>query len=495
MEPDVARILVVDDNEMNRDMLSRRLARRNFDVETAENGTEALGRLQEEEFDLVLLDIMMPGVSGLEVLETIRQTASPADLPVIMATAKNESADIAAALRMGANDYVTKPLDFQVVLARTENQIALKRANQEIKRLAADLKVRNEFIRQVFGRYMSGEVATSLLDSPENLELGGEKRVVTMLMSDLRGFAAMSEQRDPQDVVTVLNHYLGSMTDVITYYDGTIDEFIGDAIFVIFGAPRTRPDDAERAVRCAVAMQQHMADVNETLGSLGLPPTEMGIGIHTGEVVVGNVGSIKRAKYGVVGQNVNITSRIETFSVGHQILISESTKEAVKLSMVIRDRFEIDAKGLQHPLTVFDVAGFDDEACLESNESDCVALPDPQDIRLVELKGKHITEDPQAATIERLSPTTAVIRSPNPVPIWANVKISFQRALDRKNQNEQPSERDRSTGGGPDDVYAKVTGHFDEAGRFCRVRFTSVPELARITIADLLAAVSRSGSE
>src|SRR6266852_5153029 len=183
-------LLVVDDNPMNRDMLARRLTRRGYTVTVAEDGYQALAMIEAQQFDLVLLDIMMPGLSGLDVLKTLRQRYAVADLPVIMATAKDQSEDIVAALQLGANDYVTKPLDFPVVLARAETQLSLKRAMEEIKRLANQLEKRNRFIKHTFGRYLSEEVVDRLLETPEGLQLGGEKREVTILMSDLRGFTA-----------------------------------------------------------------------------------------------------------------------------------------------------------------------------------------------------------------------------------------------------------------------------------------------------------------
>jgi len=287
-------LLVVDDNPMNRDMLARRLARRGYTVTVAADGYQALAMIDAQPFDLVLLDIMMPGISGLDVLKTVRQRYAVADLPVIMVTAKDESDDIVAALQLGANDYVTKPLDFPVVLARTQTQLSLKRAMQDIQRLAAQLELRNRFIRETFGRYLTDEVVTSLLDSPEGLQLGGEKRRVTMLISDLRGFTSLSGRLAPEQVMAMLNRYLGTMVEIIMQYQGTIDEIIGDAMLVIFGAPIWRQDDAHRAVACAVAMQLAMAAVNAENRRAGLPDVDMGIGVHTGEVVVGNIGSHKR---------------------------------------------------------------------------------------------------------------------------------------------------------------------------------------------------------
>jgi len=159
VDPSASRILVVDDNEMNRDMLSRRLGSRGFNVEISEDGALALERLDAEGVDIVLLDVMMPGLSGIDVLRKVRERWSESDLPVIMVTARDATEDVVEALRAGANDYVTKPLDFPVVLARLEMQLTLKRQKAEIRRLADDLELRNRFIRGLFGRSAASTAA------------------------------------------------------------------------------------------------------------------------------------------------------------------------------------------------------------------------------------------------------------------------------------------------------------------------------------------------
>ena len=327
-DPGVDRLLVVDDNEMNRDMLSRRLKGKGYIVEVAEDGQQALDMLAKDPFDLILLDVMMPGISGIDVLRAVRQTKSRADLPIIMATAKDQSDDIVEALKLGANDYVTKPIDFPVCLARVQSQLALKRAQDQVKRLNAGLARRNDLIKATFGRYLSDEVVDQILEAPGGARLGGDKRTVTIMMSDLRGFSALSERLPPEQVVRIINNYLATMTEVIKKHKGTIDEFIGDAILAIFGAPVSREDDAKRAIACAVEMQLAMHAVNEYNRKNDLPEIEMGIALHTGEVIVGNIGSEQRAKYGVVGTAVNLTSRIETYTIGGQILISDATLKA-----------------------------------------------------------------------------------------------------------------------------------------------------------------------
>ena len=178
-----------------------------------------------------------------------------------------------------------------------------------------------------------------------------------MMMTDLRGFTSLSERLPPERVVGILNRYLAAMVTIIKRYHGTIDEFIGDAIFVLFGAPTWQEDDAQRAVACAVAMQLAMEDVNEANRKDDLPEVEMGIGIHTGQVVLGNIGSPERMKYGVVGRHVNLTSRIQSYTTGGQILISEATRREAGPMLKLGKQTAIKAKGIEHPVTVSEVLG------------------------------------------------------------------------------------------------------------------------------------------
>src|SRR5262245_20686483 len=356
------RLLVVDSNALDRDLLSRRLSRFGHDVETAESGRQALEMMRDGEFDLVLLDILMPEMNGFQALQEIQADDSLREIPVIVASSLHEIDSVARAISLGAADYLPKP--FNTVLLRTRIGACLEKKRlrdqelfylRELERLNQDLEARNEFIRRTFGRYTSDELVEQLLETSEGLELGGESRRVTILMSDLRGFTALAERLSPEQIVTLLNTYLGAMAEVIMQYQGLIDEFIGDAILAIFGAPIQRVDHASLAVSCAIAMQLAMDSVNEENRRAGLPETAMGIGINTGEVVLGNIGSVKRAKYGVIGSQVNLTSRIESFTAGGQILISESTREAVGDAFKIDGQMSVEAKGVEKPIRIYDV--------------------------------------------------------------------------------------------------------------------------------------------
>jgi adenylate cyclase len=363
-------ILIVDDYEPNREILARCLALHGYDVGMAANGSEALAKAATGGYDAVLLDLRMPDMSGLEVLAALREKRAAADLPVIVVTASDGRDEIVEVLGKGANDFVSKPFDFDVLLARLATHLSLKASKERVERLARDLAIRNRFIRGTFGRYLSDDVVEALLETPAGLRLGGERRRVTILMSDLRGFTSLTERMPPERVMQLLNGYLGAMTRIITRYCGTIDEFIGDAILALFGAPFQADDDAERAAACALEMQLAMDAVNAEGAKEGLPPLEMGIALNTGVVVAGNIGSEARAKYGIVGAHVNLTSRIESFTRGGQILVSEHTRRALDPLCAIGRTMEIDAKGFQDRVTVHELLGLLPPYAL--------SLPEPQ---------------------------------------------------------------------------------------------------------------------
>jgi sigma-B regulation protein RsbU (phosphoserine phosphatase) len=252
-----------------------------------------------------------------------------------------ELAQIARRIRLGQLDVTAVP--------RSHDEIGvLARAMNDMARALRD----RDFIRETLGRYVSPELAAQALRDRDALQLGGELREVAMLMSDLRGFSELSERLGPAAMIALLNRYLGAMTPVIVQHGGVINEFIGDAIFVLFGAPFGRPDDTERAVRCAAAMQEALAGFNADNAARGLPGLSMGIALHVGPVVAGNIGSADRVKYGVVGPAVNLVARIESLSSGGEVLLSGTLVARVApLVSVAPGRVER-VKGVSEPVTV-----------------------------------------------------------------------------------------------------------------------------------------------
>ena len=318
-------------------------------------------------------------------------------------------------------------------------------------------------IRKTFGRYLTDEVVATLLESPEGLQLGGEHRKITILTSDLRGFTATSERLPPEEVVKILNFYLGYMADVITKYQGTIDEFMGDGILVLFGAPIAREDDPARAVACAIDMQLVMEPINKQIKEWGLTPLEMGIGINTGEVVVGNIGSLKRTKYGVVGSQVNLTYRIESYTTGGQILISGTTFKEVESIIEINDEKEVMPKGVKKPITIYDVGGLGGKYNLFLQKGEEIYLPLKEAISLhyVVLDGKNVGNYLLNGSLVKLSEKEAEIQGINSggniPPALINIKLNF--LWDGKES---------------EDVYGKVLDKKSENGNFY-IRFTAKP--------------------
>ena len=410
-----ARVLIVDDQQANRELLARQLSPHGLRIEVVEGARQALHRIESGDFDLVLLDLMMPEMNGVEMLEVLRRSHSAAELPVIMVTALDSREDVVAALRAGANDYVTKPVDLPVVLARMETHVTLRRANLETASLARELAIRNGFIRRIFGRYVSDDIVDSLLEQPEGLELGGERRRVSVLICDLRGFALLTESLSPLDLVRLLNQYLGAMSDTILAHGGTIDEFIGDAVLAFFGAPLSAPDDADRAVACAQAMQLAMAGVNRAMVERGMPELAMGIGIATGEVVVGNVGSERRSKYTAVGSTVNLAARIESFTVGGEILICDTTLRAQGETLAVEEERQVHPKGFDKPVRIHRIAS----AALvadDTSSTDWLSLETPIVVAVQCVSAKAIEQGTRSARLLSLRRDTVELEMQLPDP-------------------------------------------------------------------------------
>jgi adenylate cyclase len=317
-------------------------------------------------------------------------------------------------------------------------------------------------LKKMFGRYLSTEVMNSLIEDPSALELGGERRKVTIMMTDLRGFTALSERLEPERVVQMLNAYFEIMVDIVLKYNGTINEFVGDALLVIFGAPQEMPDRAQRAIACAIGMQNAMAQVNKENRSEGLPELQMGIGLNETEVIVGNIGSSKRSKYAVVGSGVNMTSRIESYTVGGQILISESVRQEAGEVLRIDSQKDVLPKGAETPLRIYEVGGIGGQhnLALEGTEPDLVTLVRQIPISYTILEGKDVGKKGLQGSVLRLSKNCAEIALHEPLEILTNLKMNLADVDEKL---------------GARDFYGKVIERTGENGEAHVVGFTSVP--------------------
>ncbi|HEU4371722.1 MAG TPA: adenylate/guanylate cyclase domain-containing protein [Methylomirabilota bacterium] len=334
-----------------------------------------------------------------------------------------------------------------------------------------------DLIRNAFGRYVSPEVVRTLLDSPDGLRLGGHKREITVLMSDLRGYTRFAEHGDPAGVMDVLNDYLGRMADLVIEHGGTINEFIGDAIFAVFGAPVEHPDHAERAAAAALAMQRAMAALNRDNAARGRPGFEMGIGLHTGEAVVGNIGSEQRTKYAVVGAAVNLAARVEGCTVGGQILVTAATVERLGGLAEVAPPISVELKGLDAPVALYELRALGGRFARrlpEAGGDDGVEVELPVTGAVVE--GKRVHAGAFTGTVRRLGRRSLEAAVSVELAALTNVRLRLAYA--------DPA---RESG----DVYGKVTGAVERGGmRLTRIHLTSVDAGDRAVIEGVLAAAA-----
>ena len=341
------RILAVDDNKQNLSVIERALRSAKYDVVTAEDGPTALKLIASTTPDLVLLDVMMPGMSGYEVCQHIRADEATCLLPVVMLTVLTDVADRIRGIEAGADDFLSKPFNREELLTRVKSLLRIKSLHDE-------LETKNHLLRNLFGRYVSAEVAAEIVADPErHLKLGGEKRKVTILFGDLRGFTPLAEQLDPQDVVDILNSYLKLVVDTVFEFMGTLDKFRGDGFMAFFGAPIARDDDPLNAVRCALAIQKRLMNVN--FPKFPDVRLHMGIGINTGIVIAGNIGSERRTDYTVIGDEVNTAQRFEANAGPGQILITGNTYQRVKDAVKVRELGRLRVAGKQEGVLAYDV--------------------------------------------------------------------------------------------------------------------------------------------
>jgi class 3 adenylate cyclase len=317
-----------------------------------------------------------------------------------------------------------------------------------------------DFIRSAFGRYVSPEVARTILESPDGLRFGGTKRVVTVLMSDLRGYTRFAEQGDPAEVMEVLNGYLARMADVVIAHGGTINEFIGDAIFAVYGAPVAHSDHAERAAATALAMQTALVEINAEHLRRGLPAFQMGIGLHTGEAVVGNIGSEQRAKYAVVGGAVNVASRVESATVGGQVLLTAATLAELGPLARVGPGMAVPMKGLSEPLTLHELRGLGGRFAQAAPETDPEAERQVATDLAIEcwvIDGKVVRPEATTGRVVRLGQREVHAELAAPLAPLTNVRLRLR----------YPPPADRPSGA----IYAKVLDR-DAAG-VVRMRITA----------------------
>jgi adenylate cyclase len=314
-------ILAVDDEPANLALLSKLLTRQGYDVVEAPDGLSALRAIAEHQPDLVCLDVMMPKLDGIEVCQRLRRQPEHAGLPILLLTALDRAEDKARGLEAGANDFLSKPFDEIELSARVRSLLRTKALQDRL----ADL----------LGRYVSESVAAEALRDPFAVSLGGDRRHVSTLFADVRGYTALAAEHPPEETLDLLNRYLTVVSDSVESHGGTVADLLGDGIFAFFGAPVMHSNDPERAVRAALAMQSAVMGLEiPTMPGVRL---QTGIGITSGEVIAGNIGSERRMHYAVVGESVNVAARLEAAAGPGQILVDQPTHEAVRGFVLAQD--------------------------------------------------------------------------------------------------------------------------------------------------------------
>jgi class 3 adenylate cyclase len=336
-----ARLLVVDDNKVNRLLLARSLELQGHKIALAENGRIALEMLRREPFDLLLLDMEMPEMDGFQVLEQLVADLQLRDLPVIVTSSLEGIANVVRCIELGAEDYLAKPVNPVLLKARVDASLEKKRLRDQQK----------ELVR----RFATPEVAQDLQDS--GFTLGGKLVEATVMFSDIRNFTSLAETQPPEETIELLNTYYTLMFDAISSRGGVVTQMMGDGLMSVFGAPMRLPDKEVCAVRAA----QEMIELIEMFGvertAAGKPAIKIGIGIASGAMVAGYVGTNQRATYTCIGDTVNLAARLEghTRVAGRDILVDGATHSAAGAAFEFEALGAVPLKGKANAVEVFAV--------------------------------------------------------------------------------------------------------------------------------------------
>ena len=354
------RILVVDDNPANVDILRTRLAAQGYEIITATDGEEALDAAGRHLPDLILLDIMMPKLDGIEVCRRLRADTSLPFIPIVLVTAKSDSRDVVAALEAGGDEYLTKPVDQAALGARVKSMLRIKELHDTVQDWGRTLEIRvTEQVAQLekFGRlkrFFSPQLAELILAGGAEDPLKSHRREVVVVFLDLRGFTAFAETSEPEEIMGVLREYHAEMGRIILAYEGTLERFAGDGMMVFFNDPVPVPDAALRAVRMSVAMHERLAPVATTWRKRGID-LSLGIGIAQGFATIGAIGFEGRWDYGAIGTVTNLAARLCGEAKPGQTLISTRVLGSVEDLAEIEPAGELQLKGFLKPVPAYNV--------------------------------------------------------------------------------------------------------------------------------------------
>jgi class 3 adenylate cyclase/CheY-like chemotaxis protein len=360
----------VDDLPQNVRLLDAVLSPKGFRVAMASSGEEALDVLAKEHPDLVLLDIVMPGMDGYEVCRRIREEPATAFLPVIMITASGGEEKIRA-IEAGADDFVNKPFDQAELLARVRSLVRVKRYHDTIENQAAELARWNSELEQRvqdqieqlervgrLRRFLPAQLADLIISSGDESFLNAHRREITVVCCDLRGFTAFAETAEPEDVWKTLEEYHEALGDLIARFEGTLERFTGDGLVVFFNDPIPCDDAPLRSVRMALAMRQRVQELADSWQRRG-HELAFGIGIAQGYATLGRIGFSGRFDYASIGSVTNLAARLCAEATPWQILITQRVNAAAEDLIVSRLVGELELRGFRQPVRTFEVSGLD----------------------------------------------------------------------------------------------------------------------------------------
>jgi class 3 adenylate cyclase/ActR/RegA family two-component response regulator len=365
-------ILMVDDNPVNL-QAGRNVLGGRYNVITVLSAGKMFEALEKRTPALILLDIDMPGMNGYEAIKILKAKEAARSIPVIFLTGKTDASDELEGLSLGAIDYITKPFIPPLLLKRIEVHLLVESQRRTLEIQQEELRYYNGYLQKAFSTYLSGEVVQDIMADPSRLQLGGSKRQMTAVFTDIQDFSSIAEKLDPEDLVRLLNIYLTGLSDIILEQKGTIDKYVGDGVIAFFGAPLEIPDHAARACAAAVLMKRKEQELDREFreGGLNAGPLLTRIGINTGSMVVGNMGSQRKMNYTIMGNAVNIASRLEGLNkvYGTWILASESTIRETGGGFLARRLDRVRPAGIHSPLQIYELIEFSAAASEEQRKT------------------------------------------------------------------------------------------------------------------------------
>jgi adenylate cyclase len=363
-----ARILVVDDTDQNRRLLEAVLAPRGYQVMGAASGPAALELIAAQPVDLVLLDIVMPEMSGYDVCRRLREDPATSVLPVIMLTSSGDQ-DKVSAIEAGADDFIARPFNQPELLARVRSLLRIKEYYDTIQEQAGELAELNRSLESRVAaqvdelerlsrlrRFLSPQLADVIVSSEDESMLKSHRREITVVFCDLRGFTAFSETAEPEEVMGILGEFHKELGQLVFQFEGTLERFAGDALMIFFNDPFTCPDPPMQAVKMAIEMQKRIAELSASWRKRG-HDLALGIGIAVGFATLGQIGFEGRFDYGAVGSVVNLAARLCAEARGGQILLAPTAFAAVESAVTAEPIGPLTLKGFHRPIPAYLVSG------------------------------------------------------------------------------------------------------------------------------------------